>query len=219
MTAVACAIAGSAIIGAVASKNASDKAASGAAKGLAATQDSAGQARVDAQNLYAQANQAVKDSQAASLDFYQSNAQTAMRPLIEGNMMAQKTIGQGAQQANNAILGLPVDMSFANNPQQVYADYSGIKSAALPAGAQPVAQLGAFDNSAAEKAAKDAEAKQKAFEKSTYDGSTFGLTMAANDKNRFKIDNILGNPLGIAEDKWDKVNPTKIGKKLIKKIF
>lgn len=215
MTAVACAIAGSAIIGAVSAKSAAGKGEVAATKGLAATQAAAGQARIDATNLYSQANQAAKNSQEKSLDFYQNNAQIAMRPLIEGNMMAQKTVGQGAQQVNNAILGLPVDMSYANNPQQVYADYSGIKTAKLPTGtAQSVQQLGAFDNSAAEKAVKDAEAKKKAFEKSLYDGSTGGITMAANDPNRFKIDNILGNPLGLNEKTWNKVNPTKILKKL-----
>lgn len=46
--------------------------------------------------------------------------------------MAQQAVGQGGIQANNAILGLPVDMSFANNPQQVETDYSGINNAQMP---------------------------------------------------------------------------------------
>ena len=129
---VAGAAIGSAIIGAVSSNNAANKSANAAKAGIKSTTDLAKQSRLDAINLFNQGKQSRMLGQNAAFDFYKQNAQNISRPMVQGNMMAQQVQGQGGIQANNAILGLPVDMSFANNPQQVSADYSAINAAQLP---------------------------------------------------------------------------------------
>lgn len=129
---VAGAAIGSAVIGAVSSNNAANKSASAAEKGTKSTTDIMNQSRTDAVNLFNQGKQSRMLGQNAAFDFYKQNAQNISRPMVQGNMMAQQVQGQGGIQANNAILGLPVDMSFANNPQQISADYSSINNAQLP---------------------------------------------------------------------------------------
>lgn len=105
---------------------AADKQASAAKKGIKSTERLANQARTDAVNLFNQGKQSRLLGRQSAFDFIKQNAQRSNAPLIQGNMMAQQVLGQGGIQANNAILGLPVDMSFANRPQQVQADYSGL---------------------------------------------------------------------------------------------
>lgn len=164
---VAGAAIGSAVIGAASSKNASDKAASSAKAGIKSTTDIMNQSRLDAVNLFNQGKNARMLGQNAAFDFYKQNAQNISRPMVQGNMMAQQVQGQGGIQANNAILGLPVDMSFANNPQQVSADYSSINTAQLP---MLGGNFNAYDPSVAQQAAlQDAAkaAKKKEDEKFT----------------------------------------------------
>lgn len=132
MSFVAAATIGSAVIGGYSANKAADKQSDAAKKGIASTERLANQARMDAVNLFNQGKQSRLLGQSSALNFIKQNAQKINRPLIQGNMMAQQAIGQGGIQANNAILGLPVDMSFANNPQQVEADYSSINTAQLP---------------------------------------------------------------------------------------
>jgi hypothetical protein len=227
MTWVAVAVAGAAVVGAVASNSAANKSADAAKAGIKSTNALSAQSRQDAINLFGQGRESAQLGIGSALNFYKDNAQQRNQPLIQGNMMAQQAIGQGGIQANNAILGLPVDMSFANNPQQVSADYTNINSAQLPVlgmsfadqeAARAAAAQPGIDAANAEKAraaAKAAEAQKR----SLYDGSTGGLTMAAFDKNRLKFDNVLGNPLGISEKYNDKINPTKKLKKVLKKLF
>lgn len=129
---VAAAVVGTTLLGAYSANKAASKMSDAAKKQISSTNNLANQARLDAQNLYSKAGQSAQAGIGGAVRFYQQNAEKRNAPLIQGNMMAQNVLGQGAQQANNAILGLPVDMSFANMPQQVNADYSGINSASLP---------------------------------------------------------------------------------------
>jgi hypothetical protein len=224
-------VAGAMVVGAVgsyaSSENASKAVQKSAKNGLADANAKQDAARADAINLFGQGRSSAQAGIGGAMNFYKQNAQASTQPLIQGNMMAQQALGQGGIQANNAILGLPVDMSFANNPQQVKADYTNINNAQLPQLGASFADTEAARAAAAQpgiNAANAAEAKRlqaaaAAKKRSLYDGSNGGITMAAFDKDRLKLDNIIGNPLGIAPDKFDKVNPMKVGKKLIKKIF
>lgn len=216
------AVIGAAVIGAYSSNQASKKQADAAKKGIKSTEGLAGQARADAINLFNQGKRSRMLGQGSGFEFTKQNAQRTARPMMLGNMMAQQAVGQGGIQANNAILGLPVDMSFANNPQAIEADYSLIESAQPPAIDQEFLPQEPADPAAEQAAAAEAERMKKEAEakkRSLYDGSTGGLTMAAFDKRRLNIDNVLGNPLGISEKYNDKINPIKKTKKLLKKLF
>lgn len=133
MSAIAAAVVGSAVIGGYSANKAADKQSDAAKKGIASTERLAEQSRVDAVSLFNQGKRSRLLGQNAAFNLIKQNAQKVNQPLIQGNMMAQQAVGQGGIQANNAILGMPVDMSFANNPQQVQADYSGINEAQMPA--------------------------------------------------------------------------------------
>jgi hypothetical protein len=137
---VAAAVIGSAVVGAYSSNKASKQVAAGQQKGLdtsnALNQQAIGQAK-DYFNIGQKSAQAGFQS---SLDFFKNAQPAKYAPMIQGNVAAQKVIGQGATQANNAILGLPVDMSFANQPQAIQPDYSAIQNAKVPVlGGQQIA--------------------------------------------------------------------------------
>lgn len=213
----------SAIGGAVSSNNAAKKNAEGTKKGLDQSMTVTNKARADVISLFDSSAKKAGIGTGAALDFYKQNALKRMQPAVQGNMMAQQAVGQGGIQANNAILGLPVDMSFANNPQQVPADYSGIMGAQLPQQAKSFADQEAeriaaeqpgidAANAAAKKAADEAAAAKK---KSYYDGSTGGITMAAFDRDRLDAKQVLGNPLGLNKNLNEKLKPDK----KLKKIF
>jgi hypothetical protein len=158
----AAAVVGSAVIGAYSSNKASKTAADSAKSGMNQSSAMSESSRSAAIDLYNRSKQSGRQGLVNAYDFYQKNAQSRYQPMIGGNMMAQKVIGQGATQANNAILGLPVDMSFANQPQQVQYDKNfmlGGKLADAPADfVDPtIAQK--------EQAAVDAAAAAKAKEK------------------------------------------------------
>lgn len=132
MTAVATAIIGSAVIGGVASSRASSQQAKSTQKGLDqanAFQNSAIAQSKDYFNLGQKSAQAGYQS---ALDLFKASQASKYNPMIQGNVAAQRMIGLGATQANNAILGLPVDMSFANQPQALTPDFSAIQNAQLP---------------------------------------------------------------------------------------
>jgi len=122
---------GAAVIGSNSSDRASDKAADSAKKGIASTESIMNKARTDAINLFSSGVASSKAGTGSALNFYQNNAVAKLNPFIQGNVAAQQVLGQGATQANNAILGLPVDMNFARS-QNLGADYSGIVSAKMP---------------------------------------------------------------------------------------
>lgn len=129
------------MIGGVASKSAAKSVTKGQEKGLAASNAMSQQAIGQAKDYF---NIGQKSSQAgfqSALDFFKNAQASKYQPMIQGNVAAQKVIGQGAQQANNAILGLPVDMSFTNQQTAIQPNLSAVQSAQLPMlGAQQIAQ-------------------------------------------------------------------------------
>ena len=82
---LAAATIGSAVIGAVSSKNAADKTAGAAEKGIKSTTDLANQSRLDAVNLFNQGKQSRMLGQNAAFDFYKQNAQNISQPMVQGN--------------------------------------------------------------------------------------------------------------------------------------
>jgi len=132
MSVVAAAVIGSTVVGAVASKSAAKSAAKGQEKGLAASQAMSNQAIGQAKDYFNIGQKSAQAGFQSALDFFKNAQPAKYEPMIQGNVAAQRVIGQGAQQANNAILGLPVDMSFANQQTAIQPNYSAIQSAQLP---------------------------------------------------------------------------------------
>jgi len=129
---VAAAVIGSAVVGAAASKSASKSAAKGQEKGLAASNAMSQQAIGQAKDYFNIGQRSAQAGFQSALDFFKNTQPAKYEPMIQGNVAAQRVIGQGAQQANNAILGLPVDMSFANQQTAIQPNYSAIQSAQIP---------------------------------------------------------------------------------------
>lgn len=211
MSAVAAAAIGSAVIGAWSANNAADKSSDAAKKGIKSTTELASQSRQDAVNLFNQGKRSRLLGQNAAFNLIKQNAQKVNQPLIQGNMMAQQAVGQGGIQANNAILGMPVDMSFANNPQQAQADYSGINEAQMPAvdqayNVQPL--LGSASGSTS------ATPEEKNIAGFGGDGPFLSLT----DKKRFDLVELGKNPLGLSDKNYDKIDPKNVANKVNKKV-
>jgi hypothetical protein len=144
------------------SNKAADKQASATKKGIAQTSAMAEQSRRDAIQLYNQGRQTGQRGLSSAFEFYKQSAPSKYSPITQSGLAAQRVIGQGAQQANNAILGLPVDMSFTN-PQQINPDLSFIQGAQLPEMAGeylPADKKQVGLNSSASGAAGDALAKR-----------------------------------------------------------
>jgi hypothetical protein len=137
MSAVAAAVIGSSVIGAVTAKSAANAQAKAAKAGLKQADTLAGQSRASAIQLYNQGLQARQAGDRGAFNFYQQNAAKRMNPYVAGNVAAQQAIGLGAQQANNALLGLPTDMNYLN-PQQL--QYDGFSRGQLPQASQGFAQ-------------------------------------------------------------------------------
>lgn len=207
---VAGAAVASALIGAYSSDKASDKASDAATKGMNASERLMSQSRQDAVNLFNQGKRSRLLGQNAAFNLIKQNAQKVNQPLIQGNMMAQQAVGQGGIQANNAILGLPVDMSFANNPQQVQADYSGINNAQMPAVDQQLNVQPLLGSTSSGSSAPQ-EANIAGF---GGDGPFKSLT----DKDRFDLVELGKNPLGLSDKNYDKIKPSSVTKK-VKKIL
>lgn len=147
---VASAIIGSALIGGYTSNKASKTAAKSAEKGMQQSTALADQSRTMATDLYNKARVSGQRGLTSAFDYYKNASKSKYSPFIQANTAAQGVIGQGAQQANNAILGLPVNMNFTQ-PQQVQPDMSFMDNAQLPqmtgeylpAGGLPVQQQAA----------------------------------------------------------------------------
>jgi len=116
---VAGAVVVSAAAGAYSSNKASKEQAKGVKKGLDQSAALAQQARQDVMSLFERSATNSGMGMKAALDYYKTAAPKRALPYIQGSTQAQQVIGQGAVQANNAILGLPVDMGFVNQPQIV----------------------------------------------------------------------------------------------------
>ena len=133
MPVAAALVVGSTLVGGYAANKASTQAAESKKQGMNQSIDITNRARDDVMKLFQQSSQQSALARDQALNFYQQNAAKRITPYQSGNMAAQQVIGQGATQANNAILGLPVDMGFVSQPQQIQADYGGIGAAQLPA--------------------------------------------------------------------------------------
>lgn len=211
---VAGAAIGSALIGAASSQKASKDAAKGQAKGLAASQAMSNQAIGQAKDYF---NIGQRSSQAgfqSAMDFFKNVQPAKYEPMIQGNVAAQKVIGQGAQQANNAILGLPVDMSFANQQTAIQPNYSAIQSAQLPV--LGGSQMGPQNVDQGQQAAAPQGSSPSTMDKLTLGG------YVADPREAFNPKNMLGNPLatlGVGKKVTDKLDPVKNTKKLLSKLF
>lgn len=122
---------GGTLIGAKTSKDAADKQADGVKKSIASTEALSKQAREDAIKLYSSGMIAGRKANQRVIDFYTQSIPNAIKPLQQGNVLGQKALISGMNQANNALMGLPVDTSGLQ-AQQINADYGFLKN--LPAG-------------------------------------------------------------------------------------
>lgn len=109
----------SAGLGAYSSNKAGKQAAEGEKKGMEQSLAITNQARQDVMKLFERSATNSGMGMKAALDYYKNAAPKRLQPYMQGSQQAQQVIGQGAVQANNAILGLPVDMGFVNQPQIV----------------------------------------------------------------------------------------------------
>jgi len=198
------------------SNKAGKEAAKGSQKGMEQSLALQKQAREDAINLFSQGRSSAQAGIGSALNFYKDNAQAQSQPLIQGSMMGQQVLGQGGIQANNAILGLPVDMSFANNPQQVQADYTNINNAQLP-------QLGASfkEQEAARVAALPIEAAKAAGKsKSNILGGVLGGLGAATMMGDGGVLGGIADKTGVGRAIKNAPKKTvKEVKRFIKKVF
>lgn len=128
-------VAGAVVVGAVGSAVSSNKAskenAKGVQKGLDQSAALAMQARQDAIKLFERSSQNSALGLKGAFDFYKTAAPSRMQPYLQASRQAQNVIGQGATQANNAILGLPVDMSFTQQ-QPIQPSNNYLLGAELP---------------------------------------------------------------------------------------
>lgn len=219
----AAAIAASTVISAYSANKAAKEQSKGVNRGLEQSSALAAQARADVMRLFDRSMRTSGLSMQSMLDYYKTAAPKRVSPYLQGNQQAQNVLGLGSQQANNAILGMPVDMSFTNQPQIVPGtDHLG---ASLP------------DYSAVDKQMA-IEAQKKEAEIAAQQGGTIhspqrgnikdmimtggGLLADPTSKDFYNPVNQLTNPLGLGKKIDDKINPVKsiksIGKKL-KKIF
>lgn len=204
MTWVAVAVVGSAVVGGVASNQAAKKQAKSTEKGIKSSRELALQARNDAINLFQQGQQSgIKGIQAA-MDFYKNSANAMYKPYIQGNVAAQDVIGQGAIQANNAILGLPVDMGFTQ-PRQINPDLSYLNAASLPA-SDPLI-LGAAGQPAVQQPGNKGSQSKK-------DMILTGGGLLASPKEMLNPINAITNPLGLGKSITKKDPVTKFFKKI-----
>lgn len=207
MTWVAVAVAGSAVVGAVASNQASKRQEKGAEKAIKSTKELAAQARNDAISLFQQGQKSGAKGIQAAMDFYKNSANAMYQPYIQGNVAAQDVIGQGAQQANNAILGLPVDMGFTQ-PRQINPDLSYLQGASLPTNDSMM--LGSSEPAQPQ--------NKNSSKQSAKDMFLTGGGWAASPEDTLDPRTALTNPLGTLGF-GKKITNKDPGRKLLKKLF
>lgn len=111
MSWIATAIVGSAVIGGVASNRAASKAAKGQERALGASSAATDLARTDVKRLFGQAGESRKRGFGNALDFISGSPSKQIVPFQRGNVLAQEQVSRGLPQIQNALLGLPVDLS------------------------------------------------------------------------------------------------------------
>jgi hypothetical protein len=140
-------------IGAAAAHDASRKASHTAADSVEdagrITQGAAAQARQDVNRLYPQAREDLMTGASGAFDIFNQALGGQQQALQQGNLNAQTTLGQGFNQQQNALLGLPVDQGvFA--PKTLGAAPTAGQGAPLggaaPAGNPLAFQAGGFGN-------------------------------------------------------------------------
>lgn len=126
----------SAGIGAYSSNKASKEQSEGIQKGIDASAALAQQARDDVNRLFDVGYKQGRAGIEGAFNFYRQAAPQRIAPVTQGYQQGINVLGQGAQQANNAILGLPVDMSFTNQQVQQapagYLDQAKLAPAEMP---------------------------------------------------------------------------------------
>lgn len=183
-------------IGAASSNKASKEQSKGIQKGIDASAALAQQARGDVMKLWQQGSTQGRAGIEGAFNFYKQAAPQRMAPVTQGFQQGINVLGQGAQQANNAILGLPVDMGFTN--QQV---------AQAPTGYLDQAKL----TQAPMLGAQDLLTEQP----------TVDQNQSANanpSKSTSKLDKIE-DPLGLKDPIVKKIESKDPVRKLIKKLF
>jgi hypothetical protein len=192
----------SAAAGAYASNKASKQQTKGIEKGIEASSALAQQARDDVNRLFQQGASQGRSGIEGAFNFYRQAAPQRMAPVTQGFQQGINVLGQGAQQANNAILGLPVDMSFTN--QQVQQAPAGYMDQAQLTQA-PI--LGAADSAAEQPTVEQAQPAQQ------------GAKQPASTAQLMNPLNYAKNPLGGAKAIVKKIESKDPARKLFKKIF
>jgi hypothetical protein len=192
----------SAAAGAYASNKASKQQTKGIEKGIEASSALAQQARDDVNRLFQQGASQGRSGIEGAFNFYRQAAPQRMAPVTQGFQQGINVLGQGAQQANNAILGLPVDMSFTN--QQVQQAPAGYMDQAQLTQA-PI--LGAADSAAEQPTVEQAQPAQQ------------GAKQPASTAQLMNPLNYAKNPLGGAKAIVKKIESKDPARKLLKKIF
>jgi hypothetical protein len=192
----------SAAAGAYASNKASKQQTKGIEKGIEASSALAQQARDDVNRLFQQGASQGRSGIEGAFNFYRQAAPQRMAPVTQGFQQGINVLGQGAQQANNAILGLPVDMSFTN--QQVQQAPAGYMDQAQLTQA-PI--LGSADSAAEQPTVEQAQPAQQ------------GAKQPASTAQLMNPLNYAKNPLGGAKAIVKKIESKDPARKLLKKIF
>lgn len=140
---VAAAIAGAAVVGAVGSSvaaNKASKATKGAAKTAAAeTKRSTKEARGDLFKLFPAAQETARQGFQGGLDVFGQSLPAQTDVFTQGNIGAQQAITQGLQQQQNALFGNQVDLSQLQPFQVKQPDLSFFQQQ-LPDAIDPFAQ-------------------------------------------------------------------------------
>lgn len=126
------AVVGAAAIGAVASNRASKRAAKGQREALAATSAAATQARDDIRRLFGEATAARRKGFGEAIETIAGSPAKIIEPFQKGNVLAQEQVIRGLPQIQNAILGLPTDLSgfkprTVGTPESFNFDLTGIR--------------------------------------------------------------------------------------------
>jgi hypothetical protein len=195
------------------SNKASKEQTAGTQKGIEASSALAQQARADVTRLFDLGSKQGRAGLEGAFNFYKQAAPQRIAPVTQGYNQAIGVLGQGAQQANNAILGLPMDMGFTNQ-QAIQAPTGYMDSAVLPAAQQSIEPVGPQQFPAQQSEASKSGNKSDAI-------LTAG-GYAASPKDMLNPMTAITNPLGSMGfgDKITKnLDPISSTKKLLSKIF
>ena len=102
------AIVGSAALGAYSSRQASKAAQSGQKKARQSVERAAQQARQDVLKFIPSAQNMITEGARGAIETLRTSAPAQQRQISLGNIAAQDTVGRGFQQAQQALLGQPV---------------------------------------------------------------------------------------------------------------